>query len=233
VASKADALEKPSRNWLAGLPLFGLSTAAILPSYVEWAVKVLAVVGAAAIGGLAVGFFVRRLGRWLTFREVPRRVLTLFRGLGAVAAGLAVWSMVFSPGGSGLFGGGGDVFGGKGSASGAGKQSVLAATSSSEPAASSAPASNLRPALRVVMLGGARVIGQRFYLIEGQKQPLTSSELQKVIKDEQRAGLRNLELLIYENSVARDHPAVRDLEKWAEQNDFTVTKLPTKGEMPN
>ena len=108
---------------LAFVPLASkVAVAAILPSYVEWLVKALAVVGAAAIGALLVGALVRRLGRWLIFRDVPRPVLLLFRGLGGVAAGLAVWVMVSSPGGSGLFGGGGAVFGGKGTGSEIGKQ---------------------------------------------------------------------------------------------------------------
>ena len=82
------------------------------------------------------------------------------------------------------------------------------------------------------MLGGARVSGQRFYLIEGQKEPRTADELKTILKEQQKAGVRNIELLIYENSVARNHPAVKSLEKWAEENNFTITKVPTKGEMP-
>ena len=93
--------------------------------------KVLAVVGAAAIGALLVGALVRRLGRWLIFRDVPRPVLLLFRGLGGFAAGLAAWVMVSSPGGSGLFGGGGTVFGGRGTGSDAGKQTVRVLPSTS------------------------------------------------------------------------------------------------------
>jgi hypothetical protein len=215
---------------LAANPLnLRLAVAAILPSYVEWLVKALAVVGAAAIGALLVGALVRRLGRWLIFRDVPRPVLLLFRGLGGVAAGLAAWVMVSSPGGSGLFGGGGTVFGGKGTGSDVGKQTPEPAVN--EPG-TSLPLISRAPAVRIIMLGGARVSGQRFYLIEGQKEPRTVEELKTILKEQQKAGVRNIELVIYENSVARNHPAVKSLEKWAEQNNFTITKLPTKGEMP-
>jgi hypothetical protein len=204
---------------------------AILPSYVEWLVKALAVVGAGAIGGLVVGAFVRRLGKWLIFRDVPRPVLLLFRGLGGVAAGLAVWVMVSSPGGSGLFGGGGTVFGGKGGEAGTDKQTTGA--SRPEPGLPLTTEVSRTPTLRIVMLGGSRVVSDRFYLILGQKDAKTLGELKKLVKDQQKtAGLRNIELLIYENSVARNHPSVSTLEKWAEQNDLTITKLPTKGEIP-
>ena len=213
---------------LAFVPLSSeVAVAAILPSYVEWLVKLLAVVGAAAIGALLVGALVRRLGRWLIFRDVPRPVLLLFRGLGGVAAGLAAWVMVSSPGGSGLFGGGGAVFGGKGSD--IGKQAPE--PSVNQPTTSLALISRA-PAVRIIMLGGARVSGQRFYLIEGQKEPRTVEEMKTILKEQQKAGVRNIELLIYENSVARNHPAVKSLEKWAEQNNFTITKVPTKGEIP-
>jgi hypothetical protein len=216
-----------------GLLLVGAGSPvlALLPSYVEWLVKMLAVVGGGAIGGLVVGAFVRRLGKWLIFRDVPRPVLLLFRGLGGIAAGLAVWVMVSSPGGSGLFGGGGSVFGGKGGEAGTDKPTTGA--SSTGPGIPLAAEPSRGRTLRIVMLGGARVVGDRFYQIEGQKDARTLSDLKKLAKDQQKtAGLRNIELLIYDNSVARNHPAVRTLEKWAEQNDLTITKLPTKGETP-
>jgi len=214
--------------WLSGASLVGVSVLGILPSYIEWLVKVLAVVGAAAICGGLVGFVVRRLGRWLTFREVPRRAVMLFRALGAVAGGLAVWTMVFSPGGSGLFGGGGDLFGGKGVATG--KTPENSAASTPEPAASIVPVADKRSTLRIVLLGGPRVAADRFYQIEGQAQPLNLVEVKKLLKAQ--VGLHNIELMIYENSVARNHSAVRELEKWAEQNELAVTKLPSKGEIP-
>jgi len=216
---------------LAAPSMFGSPILAILPSYVEWTVKVLAVVGGGAIGGLVVGAFVRRLGKWLIFRDVPRPVLVLFRGLGGVAAGLAVWAMVSSPGGSGWFGGGGSIFGGKGGEAGADKPTTGA--SSTAPGLPLTTEPSRGRTLRIVMLGGTRVVGDRFYQIEGQKDARTLTELRKLVKDQQQtADLRNIELLIYDNSVARNHPAVRTLEKWAEQNDLTITKLPTKGEIP-
>jgi hypothetical protein len=217
---------------LVGSSVAFVGALAILPSYVEWLVKILAVVGAAAVGALGVGFLVRRLGKWLIFREVPRPVLNLFRALGGIAAGLAIWTMVFSPGGSGLFGGGGSVLGGKGTESQSGIQFTTAPLSKAEPAAPLTNSLPATPVLRIVILGGARVAGQRFYALEGQKNALTLSELKKVIREQHQAGVRNIELLIYQNSVARNHPAVRDLEKWAEQNDLTVSKPPTKGEIP-
>ena len=91
-------------------------------------------------------------------------------------------------------------------------------------------------ALRVVMLGGDRVASQHFYLLEGDKEPRTLRDLQKAIQARQdekdRPSLKSIEIVIYEDSVAQDHPAVRDLEKWARQNDLGVTLSKPRGTLP-
>jgi hypothetical protein len=86
--------------------------------------------------------------------------------------------------------------------------------------------------LRITLLGGPRVLDQRYYLLETPKEPRTFAELKSIIKARQQAGLRGIDLLIFENSVARNHSAVKELERWAAQNDLTVSFPPTRGEIP-
>jgi hypothetical protein len=208
-----------------------LPALAVVPFYVETFVKLLAVVGGAAIGWLVIGFLVRRLGKVFLYRDVPRPAMLLVRSLGAVATGLLVWTMVFAPGGSGLFGGGGSLFGEK--RTGTGKENPPAAMAKGTETASPAVDSVQRRTLRVTILGGQRVVDERFYLVEGDKEPQTLAQLKTIIRERQQAsGLEAVELLIYENSVARNHPAVRDLEQWAKQQNLTVSLPPTKGEIP-
>jgi hypothetical protein len=204
---------------------------AILPGYVEVAVKLLAVVGGAALGAWVIGWLARRLGRLLSVREVPRPALRVLRVLAGAAAGYAVWLMVFAPGGSGLFGGGGSLFGGHGQENGT-PAAATQATARRAPTTRATTEAERGLAVRVTVLGGARVVDGRFYLVEGEKEARTLGDLKQFLKDRKRSGVRTLELLIYQNSVARSHPAVRELEEWAQQNDFTVSIPPTHGDIP-
>jgi hypothetical protein len=88
--------------------------------------------------------------------------------------------------------------------------------------------------MRIEMLGGQRVQEQRFYVSEGQTAPQTLAELRQAIDDRQKRTppLKGIEIVIYENSVARDHPAVRDLERWAREHDLAVTVSFPKREGP-
>lgn len=209
-----------------------------MPFLIDGFVRLLAVAGAAAIGGLFVGYVGRRIGRLVARRDMPRPPLQALRLVGALAFGWVVWLMVFSPGREGLFGGGGSLFGGRG----AGDQEAAAPAPNVQTA--QRPGARPEPVLprptptapetvRIMLLGGPRVQDGRYYVIEGETQPRTLTEVKRMVKERQdKAGVRGIELLIYENSVARNHPAVRDLERWAQQNDLTVTVPPTKGDLP-
>jgi hypothetical protein len=70
------------------------------------------------------------------------------------------------------------------------------------------------------MLGGSQVHDQRFYQIEGDPQPSTLVEVGPRILDKHCQGI---EVVIHPSSVAQEHPAVRELEKWARQNHLTVS----------
>jgi hypothetical protein len=187
--------------------------------------KLLAVAGGAAVGWLGSGVLFRLLARMSLGRQVPRPMMFVVRALGAVALGLAVWYWAFGTGGSG-FGTGA----GLGCAGGQGPGAEVEAPPEPRPLESPPlPAEKAgagSDVLRVEMLGGARVQEQRFYVLEGERRPKTFAELREALQarqqDKSKGPLKGVEIVIYEDSVAQDHPAVRDLERWAKQHDLAV-----------
>ena len=83
-------------------------------------VKMLAIVGGAALGAVAAGLLIQALARLLGGQKVPRGGLIVIRLLGAVTAGWLVALLVLGGSGSGMGGTGGwSLFGtgdGKGAA---------------------------------------------------------------------------------------------------------------------
>jgi len=71
-----------------------------------WVVRILAIAGGGAIGGLLVGWLTQVICRLLTTKAVPRGPLNIVRLLGAIAAGWLV-ALLMVPGLGGLGGGGG------------------------------------------------------------------------------------------------------------------------------
>jgi hypothetical protein len=186
------------------------------------ALKFLAVAGGAAVGWVGCGALFRLVARLSVGRPVPRPMMLVVRSLGAVALGLAVWAWVFGTGGSGFGTGTGLGLGGQG-----GQGTEVEAPPEPRPLEPApGPAEKEKAGisvLRIEMLGGARVREQRFYLLEGSTQPMTLDELRARLREPKSGGvLKGIEIVIYEDSVAQDHPAVRDLERWAKQHDLTV-----------
>ena len=204
----------------------------VSPYYLELLVKGLAVLGGAALGWLVIALLTRFLGRWLSARKGPRPLERLVRLLGAVVGGWLVWFLVTGSGGGGLFGGGGSFFGGRGVGEGSGKETAPPSTPRTKRSPAETAPIRRAETLRVVMLGGQRVNDERFYRPEGG-EPRTLAELKKVVKDRQKeGGVKALEIVIYEDSVARDHPAVKELEQWARQNDLAVSLALLPGNAP-
>jgi hypothetical protein len=203
--------------------------------------KLLAVIGGATVGGLLSGWLFRLVVRLAFRRTVPRPALLLIQFLGAVTLGLFVWYWVvgsggWGPGGGVFLGHGGGTPGTVGEAKGkAEAPKPKAPADEAAKAKAAAPGVTAGPeVLRIEMLGGQRVKEGRFYLPEGQQAPQTLAELRQAVAARQKQGpaLKGIEIIIYEDSVARDHPAVRDLEKWARENDLAVTVTFPKREMP-
>jgi hypothetical protein len=191
----------------------------------------LAIAGGAALGGLISGWVFRLAVKPVVKRPAPLPMVRLIQGLGALAGGLLVWAWLSGPGsgfGSGFGLGSGS---GQGPGTTAASPSTPKTTSESEsPPTKSDKENKASPpganSLRIVLLGGDRVKDQRFYVLEGRNQPLTLSELQHAIRtrlqDKEQPPLKSLELLIYASSVAKDHPAVLNLVKWAKDNGLAL-----------
>jgi hypothetical protein len=206
--------------------------------------KGLAVVGGAAVGAVGSGLLLRLAARLSFQRKVPRKVLVPVRALGAVALGLAVWAWVSSSGDWGPGMGGWLGSGGSGAKI---AEHDRAADESAEPKGEQDKASpgrserasrpeQSRDSLRIDILGGARVKEERFYVLEGNKEPLTLSEVRKAIQarrqEPDKPPLKGIVIMIFGTSVARDHPAAKNLVKWAEENRLSVTFPPTSGAAP-
>jgi hypothetical protein len=203
--------------------------------------KGLAVVGGAVVGGWGSGLLFRLLVRLSVQRSAPAKVVMPVRILGAVALGLAVWVWAFSSGGSGPGLGGWFGSGTGGQTSETHKESGPSSEPAAEPKVDgperTPPQSQPGPdTLRIEILGGARVQQERFYLLEGENQPRTLPEVRKIIQARQqqrdKPPLKGLVILIYGSSVARDHPAVKNLVKWAEEHRLSVTFPPTNSSAP-
>ena len=191
--------------------------------------RILAVTGGAAVGAVASGLLLRLLARLSVGRKVPRIPLRIVQLVGGTTLGVAVyvyWG--FGPGGFGL-GGDGSGLAGKGSGDSLSTELDPARTQPSAPGEAAGAQKSLPGAdvLRIEMLGGDRVKQDRFYLVEGDKEPRNLVELRNLIRarreTKDKPALERIEIVVYEDSVAPEHPAVRELKKWAEQNRLSVT----------
>jgi hypothetical protein len=196
-------------------------------------VRVLAVAGGAAVGGLLAGAIVGLLVRKVARRQPPPAVRTFFRLLGGLAGGLAVGVLLFTRfgGDGGWFGGGGGTGPSKG-----GLASTHASVHSPDAASDKSPAQPTQPApksVRVVMLGGDLVRNGAAYRVDGEPQARTLADVRHVIEQRMAADppITALDIVVYDNSVARESAPVDVLERWARQNGLTVNVITTPGDV--
>lgn len=191
-------------------------------------VQLLAVVGGAAIGAVGCGLFLKVTARVVVRQKnVPRPVMRATHALGGLAAGLLVWAWVFSVGGQGGMGGSGGGWwpfgqgGGKGSAV-AKQPADKDATPQKKTEPPTEPPRTGSDVVQVMMLGGTRVRDQRFYVLD-HEAPRTWDELRQALAErkKQNPQLRDIQVVIYKDSVDRDNPAVTELTRWAKENGFT------------
>jgi len=165
----------------------------------------------AVLVGVVLGAFVGRvLAPFVGNRKASATVIVFCAALG----GLALWLAVSRVGGKG---------GGEGDGTGPGGGYAKSSGNGGEKRSASEKAGEPEPeTLKVTMLGGDLVKDQRFYVI-GHESPRTWDELMAAISKRRKdPGLKAVEIVIFDNSVARDSPAVRDLEDWATAQNLTV-----------
>jgi hypothetical protein len=190
------------------------------------ALRVIAVAGGAVIGALVSSILFSLIAR-IAFKQRPPKPMKRFiQVLGAVALALVAWKMPLGFGGAGDGLGGGFGLGGSGTGNGAASENVAVQTAPGN--AQNVPnAPGEGDTLRIEMLGGERVQNERFYVVEGEAEPRTLAELRKLIQTrmQQRPPLQGIEIIVQEHSVAQNHPAVGDLERWAKGKNLRVTLL--------
>lgn len=200
--------------------------------------KLLAVAGGAVLGGAIAGTGARWLTRFTIRKQAPRTLVFSSRIIGCALAGVGVWLWAFGAGGSGFgFGTGGLGSGGEnyvGYKPVKEKEEKTSETST-EQKSNEKPGTNSLSIARVQMLGGSRVQQDRFYIVDEQPQPVTMAELRELLtsrKKQEKDPLKVIEIIVYEDSVDKEHPAVRDLEKWASGNGLQVTISFPQGKRP-
>jgi hypothetical protein len=171
-------------------------------------VKIIAVV----FGVLGGGFIGNIIGPWIAR---TRRGQSGSLVGGAVLGGLVMWLAVSQSGGGGFgFGGGGT---GLGTGTGTGKDHA-SAKDSTEKDGKGVPGVK---SVEIDVLGGDRVREQRFYVVD-QGKPMTRPELEKAIleRKHENPALKDIEIRLYTDSVAKDSEAVTWLEDWATRQGF-------------
>jgi hypothetical protein len=184
-------------------------------------VRLLAVVGGVAAGGLLAGWLVKGLAKSLAFKSAPNSLLRVSRALGGLIVGLVVAAWVFNLGGAGGMGGSGGGWWPFGQAGGSGTSNISGLGDSKTPPQPK-PDPNAK-AFRIRMRGGLEAEkDQRFYLIE-EDQPLTWAELEKVLAEKQKNDQSLvIAVVIGKKSVDEQNQAVQVLKNWAKENSIAV-----------
>jgi len=185
------------------------------------AVRILAVAGAVAVGGLGTGWLVKVLAKTVAFKNLPTPLLRVSRVLGGLVVGLIVAAWVFNLGGTGGIGGSGGGWWPFGQAGGSGTSNAPGQDGVSVPA-------HPRPlpdakARRIQRLGGRDAEqNQRFYQIEGE-QSRTWPELEKILAERKKNDPSLvIEIVLAKGSVAEQSEPVQQLKNWAKKNSVAV-----------
>jgi hypothetical protein len=198
---------------------------------VDVLVRILAIAGAAALGGVLLGLLTQLLVRATTTRKLPPWPLNTVRVLGAVASGWLVALWLFGGGGLGIGGSGGWGLG-SGTGRGEGDKNLAAKDKGGKDKGSkgtdSAPPVPPDESLRVEVLGDPalkRIAGggnfdpARCYRIAGAEggKLLTLAEVKEALRQRQQQSppLRRLVLALYKDSPTEQGGRVEDLKAWA------------------
>jgi hypothetical protein len=186
------------------------------------ALRILAVVGGVAVGGLGTGWLVKVLTRPVTVKKLPTPLLRVSRILGGLVVGLIVAAWVFNLSGTGGIGGSGGGWWPFGQSGGAGTTNPSNFSDSTK-APIQPQISSEAKTLRILMRGGNEAQeDQRFYAIEGES-PLNWNELEKVLAQKRKESPSLvISIVIGKKSIDEQNPAVEILKNWAKQNSVAV-----------
>jgi hypothetical protein len=203
----------------------------------DYVLRGLAVVGAAALGFLVTGWVVQLLVKAWFGKSMPRPALMLVRSLGGLTLGVLVGLWLFGAGGPGvggwgwgLGGGGGFGIGGQGTTA---PQSTH--TSDTRPARDGGDtARSPDDTLQVEVLGDERVRDGKLCRFKGGQELLTLEEMVRRIEQRhrERASLKRVEIVLYENSPDRETGVVKDLADGVKGLGLTPVVVPQNGKAP-
>ncbi|HTU91518.1 MAG TPA: hypothetical protein VMF69_15655 [Gemmataceae bacterium] len=181
-------------------------------------VKILAVVGSGAVGGMGLGLLARLSIRAVTIRKLPRWSVLTVRLLGGVICGWLVALWLFGGGGSGIGGTGGTGFG-SGAGQGEGKKIVESDKKNGGTIGVSAEESLRIEVLGRVNLTESDIRAERWYRIETAEgsRLLSFDEVKRAIRQRQQEQptLRRIEIVLYKDSPDERVPIVSQLRTWA------------------
>lgn len=178
----------------------------------------LATAGGFLLGYLLIAIIGWLIDKYLLKRKSPEFLHKVCRLIGGLIVAILVALMVF--------GGGGGEGDGMGDGAGNGKASPTQGTqgpiepspTTDSKAIPSNLASKVEERIRVTILGGSDVQNQKFYLLDDATDPLAFADLKSAIQKRKESTSKTLGIEIYFNSrnaLPKDHPAVTQLVRWA------------------
>jgi hypothetical protein len=191
----------------------------------QWLLRILAVVGGAAIGGLTIGLITQGLSRLLTTRPVPRVPLQIVRLLGAIVCGWIVAIFMFGGGLGGLGGGGGWGLSGGGGPGGSGKEQppvTARSAGTGRDSGKAGPGGGLM--LQVEVLPEYPAV----YRVHTPGGPRTYKfeELTAYLLEQKKATPPVTGIEVSEESSDPNAPAVLRLTEWARKNGLSAVTPP-------
>lgn len=205
---------------------------------IDLPVKVLAIIGAFALGGWAVGWVFAMVCIAVFNQKVPRTPTWIIRVLGGVLCAWLIALWLFG-GGSGFGGAGGWGFGGTGKGAGEKDKSDKVAKNEEKDKKSEAkdkkseikdikedPGIGLGETIRLEVLGdgplrsiakGGTFDASARYRFTGRPDLMTFSQAKEAIRDRRGKNppARRLEIVLYKDSPDRDKEQVKTLTDWA------------------
>jgi len=205
--------------------------AAEVPEFVLTTLKILSLIGIAALGGFILGWTSAVVAKLYFAQTIPPKIAWFIRALGFVTCGLIAYVIMFNTGGSGIGGSGGWWPGGgggqkDGSVSTEGpKKDDKTAKKAPEKEKDKDKKAVVPDVIAVEVLGGARLEAAtgkkvdpnnepRRYRLVGTKELLTLDEVKERI-DKRREVLILVEIVLYGDSPNRTLEWVNELERWA------------------
>ena len=193
----------------------------------EWTAhpeRILAVVGGAGVGGFGLGWLVQMAVRGWTGQQVPRWVMVTLRGVAGVISGWLVALWLFAGGGGGLGGPGGFGIGGN---NGDNRPADTTKNDDKKDRKQDDVTQNVTTLYVEVLgdatmkhIGGNNANQDRWYRIETPAGPrlLTLKEVEQYIRERasENPPLKNLTIVLYNDSPAKNVPRVSDLADWAD-----------------